>query len=1261
MSNLDADISDKSHTWTDVFRELDQWDAVETFAARHTQALDTRSGFRRFCSPKIGHLLANDSGGFQIIHHVHQDGADEIDDDDEGDIWALMGAGGTAATVVLSSTGTYDKQTGVNYEWSTMVHWTEIKDVAMTHPQAPKLLGKAKGKAKSKSGAKGKKSKKGKPKDYDADLFSSSEDEDEFDPDEGVGEEIALPNVLPLPGFLVSALMDAYTTDAGLLCLAAIDAIKTRATDAGVDPVASTVALKAAYVPIWLWNHATERAKVPPGRAKGVGTSIAVSQRADEWACELHKRHLHMTGSGAAAQTSPSVPAPRGVDAVGADVWTNLANALALQAASRGPAPTGAKRGFEAFPITTQQMILFASERDETGSARSAPVDTYKEILGLTNAAYVAQHLHHHLKTRLGLDVLLPPGFCSAVRMASFISTTNDRPEAFSLFSCGPQPLDKKASTGSTDEVESADDLMRMQLKVADSTTGLSDKDIKKLTLVRHVAPRDFRALAELFANMAGVTELIFGTAAPVTTMLGSWVHFLTRTGGATVANLRRLAFQDVTAPSRLGWFVERRIQQYLTSCASCGHIDAVNLTLFDFQAERQQLEDGMFLHPLCSYLKTKLGLTDASSVTRTVGGTGRGGSSYPTNAVRNPSGRLFKITSRDVWQVFLDHAKDAPVPNLCCRYHLNGVCNESCFFRASHVTLSGDQAAALGKWVESCRARMPRQPADAAKKPKLVGNSDIAYTDFPFAHPRTPSHEPAVGRVHNNLLDRSAAARLHAATRSPISPLLSPAPFASATAVTISLAKQPASLDAPAIARSLPPGPQARPVTSPTPQRIRKTPSARSAGSHVTSPPSLNSTLTVAPPQTDDTTPTPPQTLPTPRKSFIPLPRLLCGSAFPLLPATVLPNVLHAILAAPPPRTHTTEFFFEWTPAAATHNLAVLRRYGVDLRTALAAQLFSTLSPGSEFRPARLLAPLLSRHPLWAVFAERITAGAEFPLVDIPDAARLEDVTATLARGNHKSSRGHETKLLEMLKDEMKRGWQLPLPKEAALELPHCEVAPLGMVVQATIGANGTKETKLRLTHDQSFNATRGMRRSVNDRVVAERLTPARFGRALLRFLHYACKLRRQFPNERLLITKVDCKSAYRRVHLKAKTAVKSSTCTAGMLLVALRMTFGGAPNPSQWSDISEVIVDLANDLVRRRDWDPSAWSAPRQGILQTNEALDNDEGYVRPDEEFGKAFAMSVVDPVSDGQAKFDCYLDDLFGVFRARAASGWAAGGR
>ena len=99
MSNLDSDTIDEIQTWADVFRELDQWNVVETFAEHHAQALDTRAGFRRFCSPKIGHLLAHDCKGFQILHHVHQDGADDINidnndnDDDEGNIWRAVQSG----------------------------------------------------------------------------------------------------------------------------------------------------------------------------------------------------------------------------------------------------------------------------------------------------------------------------------------------------------------------------------------------------------------------------------------------------------------------------------------------------------------------------------------------------------------------------------------------------------------------------------------------------------------------------------------------------------------------------------------------------------------------------------------------------------------------------------------------------------------------------------------------------------------------------------------------------------------------------------------------------------------------------------------------------------------------------------------------------------------------------------------------------------------------------------------------------------------
>jgi hypothetical protein len=100
-------------------------------------------------------------------------------------------------------------------------------------------------------------------------------------------------------------------------------------------------------------------------------------------------------------------------------------------------------------------------------------------------------------------------------------------------------------------------------------------------------------------------------------------------------------------------------------------------------------------------------------------------------------------------------------------------------------------------------------------------------------------------------------------------------------------------------------------------------------------------------------------------------------------------------------------------------------------------------------------------------------------------------------------------------------------------------------------------------LSHSQGpvIQFPKGGKISVNNRVESNSLMPARFGsRALTRMPLFICWLRNRFPKERLLMTKVDCKSAYRRVHLQRTTTLRLSTCTAGKVLVALRMTFGGA-----------------------------------------------------------------------------------------------------
>ena len=82
----------------------------------------------------------------------------------------------------------------------------------------------------------------------------------------------------------------------------------------------------------------------------------------------------------------------------------------------------------------------------------------------------------------------------------------------------------------------------------------------------------------------------------------------------------------------------------------------------------------------------------------------------------------------------------------------------------------------------------------------------------------------------------------------------------------------------------------------------------------------------------------------------------------------------------------------------------------------------------------------------------------------------------------------------------------------------------------------------------------------------------------------------------------------------------------------------------------MSEVATDLANDLVRRDDWDPTVWSAPQQPLLASDKAVDCDAGTVKVDDEFSEAAEISVVYPIEDAKPMFDCYLlDDLFGGSR------------
>jgi hypothetical protein len=132
-----------------------------------------------------------------------------------------------------------------------------------------------------------------------------------------------------------------------------------------------------------------------------------------------------------------------------------------------------------------------------------------------------------------------------------------------------------------------------------------------------------------------------------------------------------------------------------------------------------------------------------------------------------------------------------------------------------------------------------------------------------------------------------------------------------------------------------------------------------------------------------------------------------------------------------------------------------------------------------------------------------------------------------------------------------------LPLPLSYISKLTFGELAPVGMDdSQWSELPDGSKKIKFHLTHDQSFEATVG--KSVNARVVRDRLKPLYYGGRLSRIVHYIISIRARHPTVRILGGKSDFKAAYRRVHLHGNTAEKCAIMYKDFGLPSLRLTFG-------------------------------------------------------------------------------------------------------
>ena len=331
--------------------------------------------------------------------------------------------------------------------------------------------------------------------------------------------------------------------------------------------------------------------------------------------------------------------------------------------------------------------------------------------------------------------------------------------------------------------------------------------------------------------------------------------------------------------------------------------------------------------------------------------------------------------------------------------------------------------------------------------------------------------------------------------------------------------------------------------------------------------------------------------------------------------------------------------FTFEMSREAAERNFCILVRHGMSLEKALNSQQHSPLGYGSEFRPSTVLAPLLRRHPNWERLQNLLTYGSNWILSHLDDDERAQDVTDALSFGNHKNATDNPVLLKQLLEQDVKYGFSLPLPLSKLTRIPGILVAPMNIMKQNTINEHGEIVPKDRLTHDQSYKWSSGT--SVNSRIQPVRLLPCMFGGTLRRLINWAVAARRRYPRYRILATKADFKSAYRRCHLNWMTAL--TTCTQlpndDLALLSLRLTFGGSPCPNEWGVISETICDLSNAILHDDNWDPLTLHSPSQHLVPCKEILSDDIPFAQVDD--------LIVDVPFNDRGFVDDYIDDLIGL--------------
>ena len=270
---------------------------------------------------------------------------------------------------------------------------------------------------------------------------------------------------------------------------------------------------------------------------------------------------------------------------------------------------------------------------------------------------------------------------------------------------------------------------------------------------------------------------------------------------------------------------------------------------------------------------------------------------------------------------------------------------------------------------------------------------------------------------------------------------------------------------------------------------------------------------------------------------------------SIPSLPPPSHPLDIKTILSifnSQTPTPKASPFIHERTTVAAEHNSALIASFDHDLQATFDAYPGTTISPGSEFRPASILRPLLQGHPYWPKIEHDLTFGASysFKKSHCDDAARVAENEALLQYGNHSSAKKRPKALVKVSQKDTDHGWAFPITFDCARLIKGGRFGPLGVAQHNGITETGDIVVKDRLAHDQTFST--GIAPSLNLAVDDSNDIDLVYGWYIERLMHQIVALRIELPQTRILVCKFDWGAAYRRINGDGLLAANALTTDA-------------------------------------------------------------------------------------------------------------------